>query len=347
MNYFITLISVLSLLCQLQAQPKVRPDCWMGDLSPSIHQRTLASLVLPGAYRSGLQRIKRSTALPDRCSVQSQEEAVRGLLDQGARYLDFQVVCWRGQWYLGAFSYSLRDGLQIAAGQTLDDALEDVSAFLSEKKHCREVVVIHLSRYIDSKLCLEPKSELEATRELFADNAPGMIDPARKQELLALCRRKLSAVLCHVNDPLHTSLDSVLASVNPLGPSHGAAVVLMTEYFAPGNQADAAGAGQCLGKDAIRVSLAFTKTDSLKVLLTQWDAWQKSPAGCYRVAHWVLSWKNSGSPCNRTLAGEANKSLNALLDLHPPASGAYCTAFFDPLLASKLILFNTKPIVKS
>lgn len=340
-----TFISFL-LIAVVYAVPAQRfqTDSWMGDLSAEIHDKTIGSLVLPGAYRCGLQRITQSTGNPERCNTASQSEDVRGLLDRGARYLDLSVVCWRNDWYLGAFSYSFRDGLQIAVGQSLDKALDEITGFLSEKDHSKEVVILHVSRYVDSRLTMEKREKLEAKKEVFTETSFGLLDSLKKDELLKICSRKLSAFLYQPADPLHARVDSILGSVQKAGKQKtGAAIFLINDSGVLATYPGITRTDQCLAKQVSTMNICFRRTDSLLVLNRQWNAWQIGEEGCYQVRRWVLSWRSNESRCTSRLAEMANESLEKLLEdeATQPLSGTYCVAFLDRSLSRKIIRLNT------
>lgn len=323
---------------------RFQTDEWMGDLSAEIHDKAIGSLVLPGAYRCGLQRITQSTGNPERCNTVSQSEDVQGLLDRGARYLDLSVVCWRNEWYLGAFSYSFRDGLQIAVGQSLDKALEEIAKFLSEKDHSKEVVILHISRYVDSRLTMEKRETLEAKRDAFAETSFGLMDSLKKDELLKICSRKLSAFLYPSADPLQASVDSILASVHKAGKQKtGAAIFLINDTGKLASYPGITVTGQCQAQQLNTVNTCFRRTDSLLVLNRQWNAWRVGEDGCYQVRRWVLSWRSNESRCTSRLAEMANESLEKLLDdeASKPLSGVCCVAFIDRSLSKTIIRLNT------
>lgn len=340
-----TLMSFLLVaVAYLMPAQRFQTDNWMGDLNAEIHDKTIGSLVVPGAYRCGLHRITQSTGSPERCNTVSQSEDVQGLLDRGARYLDLSVVCWRNEWYLGAFSYSLRDGLQIAVGQPLGQALDEMAEFLSEKGHSKEVVILHLSRYVDSRLTLEKKEKLEAKKDAFAETSFGLLDSLKKDELLKLCSRKLSAFLYQSADPLHARVDSILASVQKVGKQKtGAAIFLVNDTGKSAAYPGITVTAQCRAKDKNTVNTCFRRTDSLLVLNRQWNAWRVGEDGCYQVRRWVLSWRSNDSKCTSRLAEMANESLEKLLEdeTTQPLSGVCCVAFLDRSLSRKIIRLNT------
>lgn len=319
-------------------------DSWMRDLGTKIYHKPVGSLVLPGAYRCGLQRITQSTGSPERCNTVSQSEDVKGLLEHGARYLDLSVVCWRNEWYLGTFSYSLRDGLQIAVGQSLDKALEEVAAFLSEKDHTGEIVILHISRYIDSRLTTEKKEKLEQKKELFSETAFGLLDSLKKDELLNICSRKLSAFLYRPANPLHARVDSILSSVQRREKQKtGAAIFLINDSGKSAAYPGITKTGQCPTKHITTINTCFRRTDSLLVLNRQWNTWRVGEDGCYQIRHWVLSWRSNESRCTSRLADMANESLEKLLENEAtqPLSGVCCAAFINRSLAGKIIRLNT------
>ncbi len=342
MKILISLLLV-GIVCLMPAQ-RFHTDNWMGDLSGELHDKTIGSLVLPGAYRCGLQRMTQFTGNPERCNTVSQSEDVRGLLDHGARYLDLPVVCWRNEWYLGTFSFSPRDGLQIATGQLLDKALDEIAGFLSEKDHSKEVVILHVSRYIDSRLTLEKREKLEAQKDAFAETSFGLLDSLKKDELLKICSRKLSDFLYRSADPLHARVDSILACVQKAGKQKtGAAIFLFNDTGLVASYPGITKAGLCQEKQGNSVNTCFRRTDSLLVLNRQWNAWRVGQEGCYQVRRWVLTWRSNESRCTSRLAEMANESLEKLLEDEAtrPLSGVCCVAFLDRSLSRKIILLNT------
>ncbi len=331
-----TIISSILILCSIflcRAQ-NVHTDKWMYDMNKIIGNKPLNKIILPGAYKCGLDRINAGTAIPERCNTQSQDTTIYGLLCRGARYLDMSVICWRdNNWYLGSYNYSALFGMQMAIGQSLDNALDDIVKFLTEKRHTGEIIILHVSGYADSKKNGSPSTIY------------GELDSLKKEALMNCISDKLKACLYKEKNPMNSTVNQVLASVQKTQKEkRGAAIALFNDTRESGSKYQGIlKAGDCYSKTEIKMNTCYKKTDSLTVLYKQWNLWEKTHKyDCYTVLQWVLTWRSTDNKCNQQLAQSANSGLIDLLSknntsLYPQV---FCVYFLNRSLSTQFIRLN-------
>jgi len=337
---FLFLLLLLPLLALTQT---VQTDQWMGRLSAQIGDRPLSQVVLPGAYKAGLQRINGGTAIPDKCNSQTQDTTVYGLLQRGARYLDLSLVYWKDDtWYLGHYTYNQLFGVQIGVGQKLDEAMKDIVRFIDDEKHRSEVVVLHVSFHVNGKSSVASVSPY------------GDLAPALEKTLFDKLHAQLDPYLFNATEPIGSySINQILASVQSRQSKKSGALVLLYSASEQGQEQEA-GAGiiranACGQAGQMPLRYAFKKTNRSDSLVANWKWLDQQAGDCYTVLPWALTWRSTDDRCTVYMAFGANQTLEDYLNKGGPLTlpQVISICFFDQRSANLLIRLNqakkTKP----
>jgi len=334
-----SIILILLCIAGLQQAQNYRTDTWMRDLNKLTGNKPLSQLVLPGAYKAGINGISFSTAIPEKCSTLSQDTTVYGLLRRGARYLDITLICRNDStWYLGTYNYTSLFGMQFATGQPLNSALQDLAAFMNAPQHAGELVVLNISGYADSKKTGKPASGY------------GDIDPVKKEKLIKKLAGALDAYLYKAAFTPAVTINQVLSAVQKkqaAGKRTGAIILLFNDVNElPLKMPGVLRSDSCGSKAGIAIKTLFYKTVIAADLKSRWAVWGSAGnRGCFSVMQWALTWRSTDNKCNSQMALVANTELEALIVTKKPAfyPQAICVFFLDENLAKKIIQLNINP----
>ncbi|EPS45302.1 hypothetical protein H072_717 [Dactylellina haptotyla CBS 200.50] len=134
--------------------PTNGPVSWMQASLPSIGDRPLRKICMPGSNNSGMcQQTGPATAFADDDNSATQWRDIHGQLVAGARYFDIRPCIGQGnrgksQIMCGCYSNTGEDTLlswQGMNGLYLQDVIDQVNQFLEEEGN-KELVIINLSR---------------------------------------------------------------------------------------------------------------------------------------------------------------------------------------------------------
>lgn len=148
---------------------------WMADTLDLIGNRKLMEIAMPASHDAGMASARDCPLLPlpaSSCNTKTQNHYIRGQLLFGCRYFDIRPVIDRhGAMRTGHFS--VRSGGAMGCfGQTMEEALSDVKAYLQEGG--RDLVILKFSHYFD---IVTLQGFTEAQMRALLEQVTGALEP--------------------------------------------------------------------------------------------------------------------------------------------------------------------------
>ncbi|THG95539.1 hypothetical protein EW026_g6133 [Hermanssonia centrifuga] len=124
------------------------PTNWMQLSLPTVGNKPLRQLVIPGSHDSGMSLIDGSTFFGDDADhVLTQTLSVGGQLANGARYFDLRPVISSGIFKTGHYSTLPVVGYQGANGESFSQIISEINAFTSVNA---ELIILNLSHDLNT-----------------------------------------------------------------------------------------------------------------------------------------------------------------------------------------------------
>ncbi|PSR79686.1 hypothetical protein PHLCEN_2v6906, partial [Hermanssonia centrifuga] len=123
------------------------PSNWMQNSLPTIGNRILRHLTIPGSHDAGMSFINGSTFFGSEDHVLTQTLSIGGQLARGSRYFDLRPTISSGIFKSGHYTNLSVVGYQGANGQSFSSIIDDVNAFTANNA---ELIILNLSHDLNS-----------------------------------------------------------------------------------------------------------------------------------------------------------------------------------------------------